>query len=329
MRGRRIGVVVGAALAALVLAACGTTEAPAGEAASPAPAGGAQTTVTDARGKQIGFDRPATRAVGLEWALVEHIVSLGVMPVGVADVAGYSAWVQAAPLTADVTDVGVRGEPSIETIARLQPDVVFATPDMNEGAIAQIEAFAPVVVVRDADASDSVGQMRRNVELVAQVTGKQAEAAQLLAGFDAAVADGAQRIAAAGLAGRRIAFADGYLDGGRLSIRAFTDGSLIGTVTRELGLVNAWPMQGDENYGTATTDVEGLTTLGDVEFVYWTNEVEGPDPFVDGLAGNAVWQSLPFVQAGNVERLPDGIWMFGGPASMRQYIDAITAALAG
>jgi ferric hydroxamate transport system substrate-binding protein len=329
MRGRRIGVALGAAVAALVLAACGTTEAPAGAPASPAPAGGAQVTVTDARGKQVTFDGPATRAVGLEWALVEHLVSLGVMPVGVADVAGYSAWVQAAPLTADVTDVGVRGEPSIETIARLQPDVVFATPDMNEGAIAQIEAFAPVVVVRDADASDAVGQMRRNVELVAQVTGKQAQAAELLAGFDAAVADGAQRIAAAGLAGRRIAFADGYLDGGRLSIRAFTDGSLIGTVTRELGLVNAWPMKGDESYGTATTDVEGLTTLGDVEFVYWTNKVEGPDPFVDGLAGNAVWQSLPFVQAGNVERLPDGIWMFGGPASVRQYIDAITVALAG
>jgi ABC-type Fe3+-hydroxamate transport system substrate-binding protein len=329
MRGRRIRVALGAAVAALVLAACGTTEAPAGAPASPAPAGGAQVTVTDARGKQVTFDGPATRAVGLEWALVEHLVSLGVMPVGVADVAGYSAWVQAAPLTSDVTDVGVRGEPSIETIARLQPDVVFATPDMNEGAIAQIEAFAPVVVVRDADASDAVGQMRRNVELVAQVTGKQAQAAQLLAGFDAAVADGAQRIAAAGLAGRRIAFADGYLDGGRLSIRAFTDGSLIGTVTRELGLVNAWPMKGDESYGTATTDVEGLTTLGDVEFVYWTNKVEGPDPFVDGLAGNAVWQSLPFVQAGNVERLPDGIWMFGGPASVRQYIDAITAALAG
>ena len=329
MRGHRIVAALGAAVAALVLAACGTTEAPAGTPESPAPASGVQITVTDARGKQITFDGPATRAVGLEWALVEYLVTLGVMPAGVADVEGYSAWVQAAPLPRDVTDVGVRGEPSIEAIAALRPDVVFTTPDMNEGAITQLEAIAPVVVVRDADASDAIGQMRRNLELVAQVTGKQAEAAQLLAGFDTALAEGKQRIAAAGLAGRRIAFADGYLDGGRLSIRAFTDGSLIGTVTRELGLVNAWPMKGDESYGTATTDVEGLTTLGDVEFVYWTNKVEGPDPFVEGLAGNAVWQSLPFVQAGNVTRLPDGIWMFGGPASMRQYIDAITAALTG
>jgi iron complex transport system substrate-binding protein len=236
--------------------------------------------------------------------------------------------VQAAPLAAH-PDIGdVPGEPSIEAIAALRPDVVFATPDANEGAIAQMEAIAPVVVVRDADASDAIGQMRRNMELVAQVTGKQAEADQLLAGFDTALAEGAQRIAAAGLAGRRIAFADGYLDGGRLSIRPFTEGSLIESVSQELGLVNAWPMPGDGSYGLAETDVEGLTTLGDVEFVYWTNKVEGADPFVDGLAGNAVWQSLPFVQAGNVTRLPDGIWMFGGPASMRQYIDAITAALA-
>jgi iron complex transport system substrate-binding protein len=329
MRGRRIVVALGAAVVALVLAACGTTEAPAGAPASPAPASGAQISVTDARGKQITFDGPATRAVGLEWALVEYLVTLGVMPVGVADVPGYSAWVQAAPLAEGVRDVGVRGEPSIEAIAALRPDVVFAASDVNEGALTQLEAIAPVVLVRDADASDPLGQMRRNVELVAQITGKQAEAAQLFADFDAALADGAQRIAAAGLAGRRIAFADGYLDGSRLSIRPFTEGSLIETVSQELGLVNAWPMPGDENYGVASTDVEGLTTLGDVEFVYWTNEVEGADPFVEGLAGNAVWQSLPFVQAGNVTRLPDGIWMFGGPASMRQYVDAITAALAG
>jgi iron complex transport system substrate-binding protein len=329
MRGRRIGVALGAAVAALVLAACGTTEAPAGEPASPAAPGSAQITVTDGRGKQITFDGPATRAVGLEWALVEHLVSLGAMPVGVADVAGYSAWVQAAPLAEGVADVGVRGEPSVEAIAALRPDVVFATSDVHEGALGQLEAIAPVVVVRDADASDPIGRMRSNVELVAQVTGKQAEAQRLLADFDTALATGAQRIAAAGLAGRRMAFADGYLDGGRLSIRAFTEGSLIEAVSQELGLANAWPMAGDGNYGLATTDVEGLTALGDVEFVYWTNDVEGPDPFVDGLAGNAIWQSLPFVQAGNVTRLPDGIWMFGGPASMRQYVDAVTAALAG
>ncbi|WP_433279463.1 ABC transporter substrate-binding protein [Pseudonocardia xinjiangensis] len=316
-------------LVAVALAGCGTTEAPDDAGSTPTTGNSAPITVTDGRGRQVTLDGPATRPVGLEWNVAEHLVSLGVPPVGVADVEGYTNWVKAAPLAGDVTDVGVRGEPSVEAIAALRPDLVLATTDLPDGAVTQLEAIAPVVLVRPADASDSIGQMRRNVELVATLTGTQAAAQRVLADFDTALTDGAARLAAAGLAGRRFAFADGYLDGGRLSIRPFTEGSLVESVSQELGLVNAWPLSGDADYGLATTDVEGLTTLGDVEFVYYANDADGPDPFVDGLAGNAVWASLPFVQAGNVTRLPDGIWMFGGPASMRQYVDAVTAALAG
>jgi iron complex transport system substrate-binding protein len=45
------------------------------------------------------------------------------------------------------------------------------------------------------------------------------------------------------------------------------------------------------------------------------------------LAGNPIWQALPFVENGKVYRLPDGIWMFGGPTSIEQYIDAVVAEL--
>jgi ferric hydroxamate transport system substrate-binding protein len=86
------------------------------------------------------------------------------------------------------------------------------------------------------------------------------------------------------------------------------------------------PSSWETDYGLATTDVEGLTTLGDVEFVYYANDADGGDAYT-ALAGNAVWESLPFVQNGNVTRLPDGIWMFGGPTSMQAYIDAVTGAL--
>jgi iron complex transport system substrate-binding protein len=41
-----------------------------------------------------------------------------------------------------------------------------------------------------------------------------------------------------------------------------------------------------------------------------------------------VWTSLPVVMAGNVHRLPDGIWMFGGPTSMERYVDAVVTQLA-
>lgn len=327
MRTSRLLATLGAAAA--LLTACGTTEAAAPDAAAPS---GEQITLTDARGQEVVLDGPATRTVGLEWNVVEHLVSLGVMPVGVADVEGYGNWVKAEPLTGEVADVGVRGEPSVEAIAALTPDLVLATTDLPAAAVTQLETIAPVLIVRAADASDPIGQMRRNVELIAQATGTEAAAGQLLADFDAKLDEGTAAIAAAGLAGRPVAFADGFVDGGALSIRPFTEGSLVGGVNTELGLVDAWPVEGDADYGLASTDVEGLTNLPDgTLFVFYANDAayDGTDPFVGALEGNAVWQSLPFVQNGDVYRLPDGIWMFGGPSSMQAYVDALVTALTG
>ena len=98
--------------------------------------------------------------------------------------------------------------------------------------------------------------------------------------------------------------------------------------TSRLGLKNAWTIKGDAGYGLATTDVEGLTELGDVQFAYIGNDGdERRTPSPARSAKNAVWKSLPFVKAGNVHRLPDGIWMFGGPESMEAYVDAVVDAL--
>jgi ferric hydroxamate transport system substrate-binding protein len=315
------------AVAALLLSACGTTEAPAGARA--AEGVGDKITVTDSRGKKVTLDGPATRTVGLEWNAVEHLTALGIKPAGVSDVEGYNAWVKAEPLEGKVKDVGVRGEPSMDAIASLRPDLIVATTDLPAGAIKQLEQLAPVMVLRSADASDGIGQMRENLQLVAKATGTEEKARQLLAEFDAKLAEGRKALAKAGLTGDRFFFGDGYVEGGQVSIRPFAKGSLVSDVTERLGLKNAWPGKGDPSYGLAATDVEGLTRMDNVDhFIYYHNdEAGGPDPFADGLRGNAVWRSLPFVKRGDVHRLPDGIWMFGGPSSMTQYIDAVVAEL--
>jgi iron complex transport system substrate-binding protein len=67
--------------------------------------------------------------------------------------------------------------------------------------------------------------------------------------------------------------------------------------------------------------------LKDVEFLYYANDAADGDPFEKGLSGNAIWTSLPFVAGGDVHRLPDGIWMFGGPLSAEQFIDATVEAV--
>lgn len=321
MRTPAIALTAVAAASALLLTGCGSTEN------ADAASGDAAIVVVDDRGENVELAAPAEKVVALEWNTAENLVALGVMPVGVADVEGYGDWVQSEPLDESVTDVGQRGEPSVDAIAGLAPDLVLTTTDLPESVIAQIEEFAPVLVVRGADASDPIGQMEKNFERIATATGQDDEADAVLAGFDEKIAEGEAAIEAAGLSGAPFMMSDSWASGGQVSIRPFTEGALLTAVTEELGLENAWTGEGDADYGLGSTDVEGLTGVGDVEFLYITNGEA--DAYQNELAGNAVWQSLPFVQSGSVHRLPDGIWMFGGPSSMNDYIDAVVDTLAG
>ncbi|MFE6406984.1 ABC transporter substrate-binding protein [Streptomyces sp. NPDC057837] len=312
--------------AALTLAACGTTEPAADTSGAKASEG---ITLTDATGAKVKLDGPAKKVVATEWNEVESLITLGVDPVGVADVKGYKTWDTAVPLKNEPKDIGTRGEPSMDTIASLSPDLIVASSDLPEAAVKQLRKIAPVLGIKSADAADQIGQMFKNLDLIAQATGTTDKAEAARESFDAKVAEGRKTLADAKLDGTGIAFADGYVTSNQVSVRPYTSGSLIGSVNEELGLKNAWKVKGDPAYGLGTTDVEGLTALPeDTAFAYIGNDGDkASNPFAGQLKKNAVWTSLPFVKAGDVHRLPDGIWMFGGPGSMEAYIDALVEAL--
>ncbi|RLP93935.1 ABC transporter substrate-binding protein [Micromonospora sp. CV4] len=311
-----------AVVAALSLSACGTTENAATPEASASAAGG-PVTVTDSRGKDVTLKAPATKVVGLEWGEVEMLVSLGVMPVGVADPKGYGTWVTAAKLDPGVKDVGTRGEPSVDSIVALQPDLVVMEDDRGGTLVSQLEKYVPVVVAKGSDAKDNLGRMRTELTMIAKAVGKTTEAQKLLADFDAAIADGKKKIADAGAAGRPFAIADGWKEGSTVSIRMFGQGALVSQIGIQLGLTNAWTGKTDEVWGLGQTDVEGMSVLKDPNLHLFYNASDGVDVFADGLAGNAIWKSLPFVQQGNLHKMPDGVWTFGGPLSGKQYIDQL------
>ncbi|TWF93332.1 iron-siderophore ABC transporter substrate-binding protein [Saccharopolyspora dendranthemae] len=320
MRTRRAFIATVVTLAA-ASSACGTTEAPAG----PAPeASGPPVSVVDSRGKEVRLEHPAARVAATEWNAAEYLVSLGVMPAAVSDVRGYGEYSSAAPLDASVADIGTRGEPSIDALGSLDLDLVVVTGDLPEGALEQIEAKVPVVVIPGGNAQDPIGSMFSNVDLIAQATGTQDAAARLKSEFDAKVQAGRAAVRQAGMSGRPVAFADAYATAGSVTIRPYTRGSLVGAVFERIGLPTAWEMEGDPAYGLAQTDVEGLTKLGDVPF--WYNATSG-DPFAENLAGNPIWTNLPFVQKGEVHLLPGELWTFGGPKSMERFVDAAIAAV--
>ncbi|MGE9693241.1 MULTISPECIES: iron-siderophore ABC transporter substrate-binding protein [unclassified Streptomyces] len=315
-----------AATAAMTLAACGSSEPAKDEPASQGSAAAPKVSVTDDKGRKITLDGPAKRIVTTEWNVTEAALTLGVTPVGVADVKGYRTWDKAAPLGDGAKDIGMRGEPSMDTVAALQPDVIVATSDLKPAAVKQLRKIAPVLEVDSAVGGAQLKTVDRTLDLVAEATGTTDKATTVKKDFRAKIAEGRKALAAAGADKRGIAFADGWATGNQVSVRPFTGDSFLGEINSELGLKNAWKLKGDKAYGLASTDVEGLTKLGDVDFVYIASDANGGDPFAK-LAKDSVWKSLPFVKNDHVHRLDDGIWQFGGTASGSAYVDSLVASL--
>lgn len=305
--------------AALLLGACGTTENPSPGTGTSAPGTG-PVSVVDSRGKTISLPAPASKVVVLEWGEVEMLVTLGVQPVGVADAKGYATWVSAAKLGPDVKDVGTRGEPSVDAVVALQPDLVIME-SWNPALVDQIEKYVPVLVAKGSDASRNLERMREDFTMIATAVGKTDAAQQVLGEFDAAVAAAKAKIAAAGNAGKGFAVADGWMQGSAVSIRMFGQGALVSQAAIAVGLSNAWNGEADAAWGLGTTDVEGLTAIKDADVHFFYNASDGTDVFAQGLSGNDIWTSLRFVRENKLHKQPNGIWTFGGPASLRQFLD--------
>jgi iron complex transport system substrate-binding protein len=312
---------VPAALAAVLMAAaaCGTTEEGGGDAETSADAG--PVSVTDFLGRTVELDAPADKVITLEWAETEIAASLGVMPVGAADLEGYNTWVGGiVPLDDTVTDVGTRQEPSVDAIAGLGADLVIMETD-DEELIANIEEFVPVLVTEGSNETDNLARMKRDVDMIAELTGKTDEAAALWAEFEAKTEETAAAIEAAGTGDLPFLFADGWVEGDAIAIRPFGAGSLVGALGASAGLQNAWTGETDGMWGLGGTDLEGMAQYTDTDMKFIHNNADGSNIFTDGVAGNAIWEDLTFVKNGEVHELPHGIWTFGGPKSSEALLD--------
>lgn len=316
------------AVAAIALTGCGATEAPVD--ADDEGSAGEAITVVDGRGEEVALpDGPAETVVALEWNQAESVVTLGGELIGLSDVDGYTSWVgESAPLPNEPTDAGVRTEPSIEAVSELEPDLIVGSlRSIPEEAMEQMERIAPVALFSGADAADPLGVVRSDFETIATLLGAEDRGADVLAELDETLEANAARIEEAGLAGTPFAFVSPYADGANVTVRMHGPRSTTQAVATELGLTAAWTDDGDDGFGLSNTDLEGLTALPDeTELLYWDNADE-EDVVETSLAGNAVWESLAFVEDGRVHPAAVGIWAYGGPASMMAWSDDIVRAL--
>ncbi|WP_162903854.1 iron-siderophore ABC transporter substrate-binding protein [Leucobacter sp. wl10] len=315
-----------AAVIATALTGCGTTEA-AVEPANEAPAGQA-ITVLDYQGQEVTLENgPAKRVVALEWEQAEIFTSLGIDLVGVADVAGYTSWAgNSVPLSGKPADVGTRGEPSVEAIAELEPDLIVGSASSVPDAVrGQLDRVAPILLLGASATGTDDGPLERMkyvVDTFAKTVDRADEGKKLFGDFSDKLDANARRIAKAGAAGTPATFTSIYESGGSIVFRLEGEGSLTQGVLDRLGLQAAYTGKVEE-YGLASSDIEGLTEFPDDAWLFYWANADSDDPVATQLKGNGVWDGLPMVQADRVRGVADGVWLYGGPVSLGLFSDEI------
>lgn len=241
----------------------------------------AAVTVTDMTGREITLDAPATRVVALTASDCEILYALGAGDtlVGRGEYCDYPEDVQAVP------SVQSGYETNVEQIIALEPQVVLmATMAQTTEQVEALEAAGVHVVVSDAQ---DIAGVYTAIELIGAVTGKNDEAAALIAGMKDSFAAIAAK--AEGDGSKTVYFEVSPLEYG---LWTAGKGTFMDELAQMIGLKNAFE------------DVEGWAAISeeqvlerDPDYIVTISMYygEGPTP-VEEIMGREGWQELKAVK---------------------------------
>ncbi|MBW3698114.1 iron-siderophore ABC transporter substrate-binding protein [Vibrio sp. T187] len=265
------------------------------------------------------FKQTPVKVVALDWALTETILSLDVVPVGVADVKGYNTWVEYPVLPKESIDVGSRREPNLELLTKLDPDVILISKHMS-AAYEQLNKIAPTI------AFSVYSEKKTPIESATHITrelgsllGKDLQAEQVISATQAKFKANGDKVTKANPDSKPLMFVR-FIDD--KTLRIHSDGSLAQATIQSMGLSNSW---------TEPTNLWGFTTAG-IEKVA---EHQKTNMMIFGplnkqeraqLTQSALWQAMEFSRSKSVYELPP-IWTFGGLIAAQRFSDQITEEL--
>lgn len=256
------------------------------------------------------------RVVTLDPVTLEHLVALGVAPVGHPLDGGVAPHLR--PVLAEVESLGTYGEPSLETIARLSPDLIVVWNPFANEISDELAQIAPTVVTDRQGFDDWPGDLT----FVASLVGKEDEATRLLADYEARIDALRVRIAAdpAPPVVSTITFTGGA--GGRV----LTRNSFSGVVLSSLGLQQPPAQDVEAPFGFLDLSAERIPDLdGDLIFViagiFDERETEDQRALRLQIEGSPLWQRLGAVQRGEVHAVSAGHWYQGSVLSAHLVLD--------
>ncbi|WP_413319428.1 ABC transporter substrate-binding protein [Agrococcus sp. 1P02AA] len=317
------------AASAVVLAGCSATTAAPAEPAGTTPPAEAVVEVEDNAGIQTVPAEPSS-VVALDNRTFETLSDWGVE----LSAAAVALMPDTIAYTEDdsIVDIGNHREPNLELIVAADPDLVISGQRFwdRDADIAALVPDATILQLEPREGEPLDEELRRQVTVLGEVFGKQAEAEQLVADLDAAIAraadayDASQTVMAVTTTGGEI----GYL--------APSVGRTLGPIFDVLGLTPALVVDGstDDHQGDDIS-VEAIADSNpDWILVMDRDAAVGADdpsfsPAADILEGSEALAGVTAVQEDNLVYMPADTYTNESIQTYTEFLDAFADALEG
>lgn len=311
---------------ALALTGCASTDAETDPTASEAAAQGGEITFEDNSGTQT-ISTPIESVVALDNRTFELLSDWGIE----LSAAAVSLMPDTIPYVdnPDIVDIGNHREPNLELIAAAQPDVIVSGQrftQYNE----DIAKLVPDAVIIDLDPRDGEpfeDELKRQVEVLGEVFGKQAEAEQTIADFDAAI----ERVKTSYPQGETIMAVN--TSGGEIGYLAPSLGRTLGPLFDMFGFTPALAVEEatDDHQGDDIS-VEAIAASNPDWILIMDRDgavgTEGAEytPGEDLINNSPALQNVAAVQHGNVVVMPKDTYTNEGIQTYTEYFNTLADA---
>ncbi|TDF91733.1 ABC transporter substrate-binding protein [Paenibacillus piri] len=294
-------------LALLGAPACGQTAPGTAESTKSAAAAGAgpgasfamqSVSITDFAGRQVAFDHIPGKIAALGNGEMDIIYALGGTLVG----RPASAAPLPVPEAKAVEQIGSVHGLDLEKVAYLSPDVVLGNNPTNMKDIASIESLGSKLVLTNAD---SIGDIKRQIELLGQLLQKNDKAKEWLDTIDRKLnelktsqpAEKPRVLMVYGAPGTYMAALNSSLSG---SILTAAGGENIASDYPKLDSYPQYAQLNTEKIMKSNPQIILIMTHG--------NPAQVKDGFLKEMQQNAAWNSLDAVKNNRVEVLPSDLF---------------------
>jgi iron complex transport system substrate-binding protein len=259
----------------------------------------------------------------------DFALALGLQVAGASGALGFTAAPFAdyhADRLAGVERVVAGGEPNLEQVAVVRPDVILDSWDVEQdryddwSALAPTVNFAPVLYPDDFARTDWRGALRALGELF----GRQEQAEETVTAYEERAAELAAGLP--DLQGATYAAINAFE-----GIIVIDRGQLISQTAEDLGLVAA-PLVAPDPSSRTILSLEEIGRLEDVDVLLVAvppsaDSLERDLSELDAVFGSPLWDLLPAVQAGRVVQYPSELY-YASPLTAPLLAEAVADGLA-